>query len=314
MTGVGDGPISEPVLRVAGETWQRVDDLTGQEADAHVYTVDAADGIVHFGDGTPGAVPPTGASLSIEYTSGVHRGYLAFRAAMKAVDPSIKVCSGWGQPEFIPAMGSRTYDCLGKHSYSTPAADGTLTRYGNLQFEAADRDAELRDLREGMAHYFPDAAARPDLLVTEYGTINTPGLAYEARLAHVLYLAAQVAGQLENDVRVSINSNTAGLPLGDGSEDPQNLFGSPPDFLMTGRAEMLRLYATMAAGHVVTSTVTGNPALTGRRARTQLFAWCPPAPMGSPARWSSTATPSMPCRPTWRCQMSTSPAPCASRR
>ncbi|GAB3959721.1 hypothetical protein GCM10029978_007360 [Actinoallomurus acanthiterrae] len=260
--GVGDGPIAEPVLRVAGSPWQRVGSLAGQAPDAQVYTVDKADGIVHFGDGTHGAVPPAGASLSIEYTSGVHQGYSAFRTAMKAVDPSIKVCSGWGRPEFVEAMGSRPYDCLGTHSYSTPPADGTLTRYGNLQVAAANRDADLRDLRDRMAHYFPDVATRPDLLVTEYGTLNTPAPAYEARLAHVLYLAAQVAGQLENDVRASINSNTAGLPLADGSPDPQNLFGSPPDFLMTGRADMLGLYATMAGGDVVTSTVTGNPALT----------------------------------------------------
>ncbi|WP_219531736.1 alpha-L-arabinofuranosidase C-terminal domain-containing protein [Nonomuraea guangzhouensis] len=260
--GVGDGPIAEPVLRVAGSPWQRVASLAGQASDAHVYTVGKADGIVRFGDGTHGAVPPAGASLSIEYTSGIHQGYVAFRKAMKAVDPSIEVCSGWGRPEFVEAMGSRPYDCLGTHSYSTPLADGTLTRYGNLQVAAARRDADLSDLRDRMARHFPDAATRPDLLVTEYGTLNTPAPAYEARLAHVLYLAAQVAGQLENDVRVSINSNTADLPQDDGSPDPANLFGSPPDFLMTGRAHMLGLYATMAGGHVVKSAVTGNPALT----------------------------------------------------
>ncbi|MEV6157831.1 hypothetical protein AB0L53_46590 [Nonomuraea sp. NPDC052129] len=260
--GVGDGPITEPVLRVAGSPWQRVATLAGQAPDAHVYAVDKVDGIIHFGDGNHGAVPPAGASLSIEYTSGVHQGYVAFRKAMKSVDPSIEVCSGWGRPEFVEAMGSRPYDCLGTHSYSTPPADGTLTRYGNLQVATAKRDADLRDLRDRMARYFPDTATRPDLLVTEYGTLNTPAPAYEARLAHVLYLAAQVAGQMENDVRVSINSNTADLPSDDGSPDPANLFGSPPGFLMTGRADMLGLYATMAGGHVVKSTVTGNPVLT----------------------------------------------------
>jgi alpha-L-arabinofuranosidase len=207
---------------------------------------------------------------------------------MKEVDPSIEVCTGWGRPEFVEAMGSRPYDCLGTHSYSTPPRDGTLTPYGNLQVAAANRDGNLRNLRNRMAHYFPSAADRPELLVTECGTLNTPEPAYEARLSHVLYLAAQVAGQLENDVRVSINSNTANIPLADGSPDPGQLFGSPPDFLMTGRAWMLRLYATTAGGHVVTTSVTGNPTLTAPPGPTPPCGSCPAAPDVSPGPWSST--------------------------
>jgi alpha-L-arabinofuranosidase len=260
--GVGDGPIAEPVLRVGGTTWRRVASLAGQPAGAQVYTVDQTAGTVSFGDGTRGAVAPAGASLSIEYTSGAHQGYVQFRRAMKAVDPSIQVCSGWGRPAFVEEMATRPYDCLGTHSYSTPPDDGTLTRYGNLQVATANRDRDLRDLRNRMANYFPDAATRPRLLVTEYGTLNTPGPQYEARLAHVLYLAGQVAGQLENDVRVSINSNTADLPLDDGTPDAQNLFGSPPEFILTGRAAMLGLYGSLAGGHVVTTGVTDNPTLT----------------------------------------------------
>jgi len=66
--------------------------------------------------------------LSIEYTSGMQQGYIAYSRAMKAVDPSIEVCSGWGKPEFVEAMRSRPYDCLGQHSHSTTVApDGTLT-------------------------------------------------------------------------------------------------------------------------------------------------------------------------------------------
>ncbi|MEV6641379.1 hypothetical protein [Amycolatopsis sp. NPDC051371] len=257
----GDGPAAEPVVKVGGALWQRVDSFAGQAPVAHVYTVGKAAGTVRFGDGTHGAVPPAGASLSIDYTSGHHDGYVAYRDAMRKVDPSIEVCSGWGRPAFAKAMGTRAYDCLGTHSYSTPAPDGTLTRYGNLQAATADRDKELRDLRDRMAHYFPDTARRPKLLVTEYGTIGVAAPQYEARLAHVLYLAAMVAGQLENDVRVSINSNTADLPNEDGTPDVQNLFGSPPEFVRTGRAEMLSMYASMAGGHLVTTSMTGNPVL-----------------------------------------------------
>ncbi len=261
VEGVGDGPITEPVLRVAGTVWQRTDSLAGHGPDAQVYVVDQEAGTVRFGDGVTGAVPPTGASLSIEYTSGPHQGYIAYREAMKEVDPSIEVCSGWGRSAFVEAMGARSYDCLGTHSYSTPAGDGTVTRHGNLQAAASTIDAELRELRQGMARYFPEPALRPDLLVTEYGTLDVPERLFEARLSHVLYLAALLIGQLENGVPVSINSNLTGLPRADGTSPPSNLFGTTPRFLMTGRAAMLRLYGGIVGDEVITTEIHGNPVL-----------------------------------------------------
>lgn len=259
--GVGE-PITEPVLKVNGVVWERVNSLSGQAGNARVYRVTRADGGIQFGDGTHGAIPPAGASLSIEYFSGVHQGFLAYRDAMKKVDPSIEVCSGWGKTAFIDAMGSRPYDCIGVHSYSTPPTDGTLTRYSNLQYATVNRDAELRDYRNRIATHFPDAATRPDLLITEYGTLSTPELVYEARLAHVLYVGALFASQLENNVPVSINSNTADLPLDNGDFDAANMFGSPPKFITTGRAALFGMYKTMVNSHVVTTRMTGNPELT----------------------------------------------------
>ncbi|MBL7260133.1 alpha-L-arabinofuranosidase C-terminal domain-containing protein [Paractinoplanes lichenicola] len=259
--GVGD-PILEPVLKVNGVAWKRVNVLTGQPANAQVYRITRADGGVHFGNGVNGAIPPAGATLSFEYVSGIHQGFLAYRDALKNVDPTIEVCSGWGQPRFIDAMGTRPYDCLGIHSYSSPPTDGTPTRYNNLQYATVNRDAELRDFRTRLAAKFPAAAARPDLVVTEYGTLIFPEPAYEARLAHVLYLGGQFAGQLENNVRLSINSNTADLPLDNGGYDPANMFGSPPQFVTTGRAALFSLYKSMVGSHVVTTAVTGNPQLT----------------------------------------------------
>lgn len=259
--GVGDGPVTEPVLTVDGQPWRRVDDLETHGPDATVFEVEQSSGVVRFGDGLHGAVPTKGARLSIEYTSGVQEGFLAYRAAMKAVDPTIQVCAGWGKPVFVEAMGSRPYDCLGVHSYSTPQADGTVTRHGNLQVQAARLDGDLQAIRRQWARHFPDLEARPELLVTEYGTLNVNAPLYTARLAHVLYLADLVASQVENDVRVSISSNLNGTPFANGSNNPANLYGSSPGFLLTGRAEMLRLVSTMVGGTVLESEVEGNPSL-----------------------------------------------------
>lgn len=256
--GVGDGPVAAPVLRVAGQVWKLVDDLSAAGPDDAVYAVDQAAGEVRFGDGRHGRVPPAGAELSIEYTSGVHEGFLAYRDAMVEVDPTIEVCAGWGKVEFIEAMGSRPYDCLGVHSYTTPPADGSPLRYDSLQAGAATKSRELADFRRRLGTLFPEAEQRPELIVTEYGTLNAPFPQFGAMLAHNLYMADLLAGQLENDVRVAISSNLNGL----GPDDPARrsygeLFGVSPEFVWTGRAQVLRLYSEMVGSTVVETTVTG---------------------------------------------------------
>lgn len=260
-TGAGDGSITAPVLRVNGEIWTLVDSLAAAGPDDPVYTITRKTGGVHFGDGAHGQIPPQGASLSIDYTSGVHDGFLAFRDAMKAVDPSITVCAGWGRQEFIDAMGTRAYDCLDVHSYTTPAADGTPLRYNNLQAGAAGPTNDLAGYRRQLAAYFPDPRRRPRLIVSEYGTLNVPIKNFDATLAHNLYLAALLDGQLENDVRASTVSNMNGLG------DPANpsygeLFGKSPNFLDTGRAKLLSLYARMVGDVTITTSIENNPQLT----------------------------------------------------
>ena len=276
--GVGDGPILAPLLRVAGEPWALVSDLADAGPDDPVYAIDQAAGVVRFGDGDHGRMPPAGAALAIEYTSGVHDGFLAYRDAMKAVDPSIKVCAGWGKADFIDQLGARPYDCLGVHSYTTPAADGTPLRYHTLQRGAEVKTAELSDFRRRLGALFPDPANRPELMITEYGTLNVPIRQYGALLAHNLYLAGMITGQLENDVRISINSNLNGLGPADPAQRTYGeLFGLSPTFVDTGRARMLSLYARLAGSTVVSTALTDGPVIgpdTGRYQALRVLGTC----------------------------------------
>ena len=223
-------------------------------------------------------MPPAGAALAIEYTSGVHDGFLAYRDAMKAVDPSIKVCAGWGKADFIDQLGARPYDCLGVHSYTTPAADGTPLRYHTLQRGAEVKTAELSDFRRRLGALFPDPANRPELMITEYGTLNVPIRQYGALLAHNLYLAGMITGQLENDVRISINSNLNGLGPADPAQRTYGeLFGLSPTFVDTGRARMLSLYARLAGSTVVSTALTDGPVIgpdTGRYQALRVLGTC----------------------------------------
>jgi hypothetical protein len=60
-------------VSVGGRRWRRLpnaDALRAAESDSPVYILDAATGIVRFGDGVHGAQPPTGALVRVHYHQG----------------------------------------------------------------------------------------------------------------------------------------------------------------------------------------------------------------------------------------------------
>lgn len=272
------GPIAEPVLTVADARWTRVDSLATAGPTDHVYQVGTADGTVTFGDGTHGAIPAKGAALSIEYTTGRQDGFLDFVTAMKAVDPKITVCSGWGKPEFVDAMGKRPYDCIGIHSYTDQAggdADGAYdsTELYQQLMNSSDRPTQdLVGLRKQLGKYFPDPRKRPALTVTEYGTISQNGPTgvstpnnFAAMQMHNVYETTMLIGQISNGVRLAINSNLNGGPNDDPAKrDWGNILGSPPGFGITGRSMSLTLAAPMIGSAPRKVTTRNNPVLPGQ--------------------------------------------------
>ena len=110
-------PVAARSVRVVidGRVWTRVNSLSSAGPDARVFTVGAENGLVRFGDGVHGAIPPQGSQVRASYRS-VHQGYFAFARRMKAVDPSIKVCSSWGEAIFNRVAAHRDYDCLAAHA------------------------------------------------------------------------------------------------------------------------------------------------------------------------------------------------------
>ncbi|MGZ0153076.1 hypothetical protein ACXJJ3_38865 [Kribbella sp. WER1] len=243
-----------------------------------MYAIGKADGTVSFGDGTHGAIPAKGAALSIEYTTGRQDGFLDYVKAMKAVDPTITVCSGWGKPEFVDAMGNRPYDCIGVHSYTDQYggdANGAFspTQLYQQLMNAADGPAqELAELRQHLARNFPDPRKRPALTVTEYGTISQDGPTgvstppnFAAMQMHNVYETTMLIGQIDNGVRLAINSNLNGPPVDDPAKrDWGNILGSLPGFGITGRSLSLTLAAPMIGAAPRKVTMTGNPTVPGQ--------------------------------------------------
>jgi len=76
------------------EEWVEVSDLNTQLPDAKVFTLDAEAGILRFGDGVHGAVPPAGSYFLVEYTTYGHEGFMDFARAMRAVPSSVPIQIG----------------------------------------------------------------------------------------------------------------------------------------------------------------------------------------------------------------------------
>ncbi|WP_344187634.1 hypothetical protein [Kribbella karoonensis] len=272
------GPIAEPVLTVGGVPWRRVDSLATAGPGDQVYQLGKAQGTITFGDGTHGAIPAKGAALSIEYTTGRQDGFVDFVKAMKAVDPKITVCSGWGKPEFVEAMGKRPYDCIGIHSYTNQYggdASGAYTAtqlYQQLMNASDGPTQELAELRKDIARNFPDPRKRPALTVTEYGTISQNGPTgvstpanFAAMQMHNVYETTMLIGQIGNGVRLAINSNLNGGPNADPAKrDWGNILGSPPGFGITGRSLSLTLAAPMIGAAPRKVSTVDNPTIPGQ--------------------------------------------------
>lgn len=85
------------VVYVDGKAWRDVKDL-GSASDEECFqyreTYTSAlyyKGGVLFGDGEHGNIPPEGAVITADYSSGPHDGLVDYIAAMKKVDPTIKI-------------------------------------------------------------------------------------------------------------------------------------------------------------------------------------------------------------------------------
>jgi hypothetical protein len=66
--------VQELSVKVAGETWEWVDDLSTAAATDKSYTADLKNGLITFGNGTHGMVPPSGSAIVVFYGGSV--GYV----------------------------------------------------------------------------------------------------------------------------------------------------------------------------------------------------------------------------------------------
>nr|WP_238351143.1 hypothetical protein [Kribbella shirazensis] len=252
---------------VAGQAWRQVSDVSRAGPDERVYQFDPASGQIRFGDGTHGAIPPQGSQIRADYVSGPHPGFVDYYRAMKAVDPSISVCTAWEKPEWVELMGTEhPYDCIAPHLYGHPKLGGTTAEIQDRWFADPTRDAhavmaELRDLDAALDTTFGQRTGgrRPFVAVTEWGVIAEAGTGpapagWGNSVSWTLNAADMLGEMIEHGVTVMDSSNLNG-----GAPTPGELFGGAPDFHWTGRANLIKLYTELIGSTPVEVETEGIP-------------------------------------------------------
>lgn len=239
-------------ITVAGERWREVGDLQSAEPGSHVYTFDDDSGHIHFGGGVDssgaalgGAAPARNAPVRATYT-GVHRGYVHFARAMHKVDPSINVCSEWGQVNFVRAMQdqNRAYDCVASHPYTfmgqvwkTPR-EGHDTNMLGLIKSAAKLSRMLSSVR--MA-----TSGRSHVVVTEYGALATvaqPNVPlWEASMTDALYQMSSLSTIMNSAVAFAEGGALTSRGL-------RAWISGRPDFVISAAGRALQATRTMISG------------------------------------------------------------------
>ncbi len=203
---------------VDGQRWAPVKDLASVGPGARVYALRPATGVITFGDGEHGRIPPAGAEVTASYQSGPHGGFIEFYRAMKRMNPHIQVCaSEETDVAFLQVMGRKyPYDCVELHEYARPPdITAPLTRYeeGLMAFPGREA-AYLAQLQSEIRKY---SGRNVPVFMTEYGQLVAPmpvaDPAFNLSLYEGLFEGAQLIEWMAHGVRVAEKYLAASAPF-----------------------------------------------------------------------------------------------------
>ena len=274
-------PVSgSPTIDVNGSPWNMVSSFTGAGSSAQDYTLDASTGTITFGDGTHGAIPPSGSVVTASYDSGPHDGFAQFYSAMKQANPSIQVCSSDTTQNFLDAMGtSQPYDCLQDHPYvgsGDISPSLPIDQYESQVMTVPDvEDAAVQSLQTDADQ---DAGRHIPLVLTEYGQLidSTPdpleapyflnsldeALLNASQLADWIQLGIPVADRQLLDAELpAASAVTIGLPGAAPFATTGAITTPGPQSVVQPTGQFLALMEPLAGGSLLSATVNGNPSL-----------------------------------------------------
>jgi alpha-N-arabinofuranosidase len=259
------------IVLVDGQPWTQVSSLVGQ---GKAYTLDTASGVIQFGDGFNGQIPPSGSTITITYDSGPHDGFVAFYQAMKAANPNVKVCGVFGlssDPFLI--QNAPQYDCLVVHPYIVgPASTVPLADYHpQLMLAANDAANIVQSVQAQIAQYQPNA----EVILTEYGHLLGTGPSdfpthFHLTLSESLFTANALLRwatlnvpwaerhRLVDWVFTPLPTGAANVGASDNS-----IIAGPAPFIAEPQAKVFGLFSRTMGTQRLAATIVNNPADTG---------------------------------------------------
>ena len=259
---------------VNGMAWQSVPSITTTAGAGNVYQIDDISGAIQFGDGTHGAIPPTGATITVTYTSGLHGGFVDHYKAIKAVNPALKVCSSIFDATFIQLMGAQyAYDCVVQHPYATIDATkstGLPDYFGQAMLSTADEAAAVQATQASIKQYAGSNVSNVSVLLSEYGQLGTmPSYAPHfprslgEGVMHGLFMRQWMINGIaaaDRHVLVDYTYGTAPADLAAiSSGDNALLQGPGPNTIESPTALAMKLFTQNTGTTLVQSAVTHNP-------------------------------------------------------
>lgn len=275
-------------LRVGGQTWTQVPDLGAAGPTDTVYRLDENTGDIAFGDGTHGAIPPTGAAITATYDSGPHAGFVDFYQAMKAVNPAIHVCLGDSSYPagvgYLQDLGSTyLYDCVPTHPY---VRNGTSTAQGDIPNDLPESQydlqllalpdvlaAQVQQIRQQINQYAGPNAARVTIPVTEYGQLQSsvPDFApnFHSSVQEGILIADQLRQWVNLHLPLAEHYLLTGSPFGSTSSDPgvnvntnAEIVGPGPDTVVEPTALVEKLFRPLGGRQQAPVEANSVPTLT----------------------------------------------------
>ncbi len=264
-------------LSVGGIPWHAVGRLAEAGPRDAAYHLDDTTGEISFGTGIHGAVPPAGSQITLSYRSGPHDGFVQYYAAMKAMNPRIRICADAENAAFFATMGTTyPYDCVSWHAallvgYPSPSLSDDAFMEQEVGAPLVQAAAERVEQRL-VDRY---ARRRVPVLPSAYGHAagNQPadlpdlhlslldGLVEAEQLEQWIALGIPVAD------RYQLNYETfrpGGPPhYVNPPQAADNVLiggdGGGPDFVLTPDGEAMGLLSELAGQTPIHSRVEGNP-------------------------------------------------------
>ncbi len=181
---------------VADKEWKIVDDLSkaGKE---DVVEVNCENGEILFGDGVNGNIPANGSDIRVTYT--VQKDGIAdYYDAMKAVDPDVKLYSGFSNVSIAKAIyesekagaDGGKFDGIAVHPYSRTNGqiqDSDPQFYEKI-LSAIDTSvvSQIESRQRELNKYWPDGSK--NVCISEYGIFNHSGDVVQSQ-THAIYIA-----------------------------------------------------------------------------------------------------------------------------